>query len=200
MSDAEWERLEAQHTVRTDHVSSGELRFLATPPTKPVHEHHNTITLLPGSLRDGWVRLNQCHATLDRVPRTQIVFRPERSRALRILSQAGIGRAWVQDASVQLEAVGDRAHLCLETETRALDITPDGYVLRNGPFMRRFLDGYYPMRVTVTLLYPPGLLRPQALHPAPQPGLTVREQPGLFHFDAWFEGALRTEIRLRPAA
>jgi hypothetical protein len=47
-------------------------------------------------------------------------------------------------------AVEPGARLCLSAQTRALRNTGNGYFnLVNGPYMRKFLDGYYPMRVTL---------------------------------------------------
>ena len=89
------------------------------------------------------------------------------------------------------------AKLCLNARTRVLTRNEDGsYTVRNGPYMRRFLDGYYPMRVSVELRYPCGRLQLSGSSPRPQQGLTVTETACGVSLDAWFQGRLVTELRL----
>jgi hypothetical protein len=68
----------------------------------------------------------------------------------------------------------------------------------NGPYHRKFLDGYYPLRLTLTVRYPTDLLAYQDMQPPPQPGLTLRQAGQALTVEAWFEGMLNTEIRFRP--
>lgn len=174
-------------------VNDGELRFVAPEAASGRHVHINRIHIDASSLRTGWVTLEQCHDQLDAVPAAQILFNPERIRHLRVQSAEGIGRAWVEGASVQLENVGPRARLCVNGESRALgDLGQGRYRLQNGPYMRRFLDGYYPMRVELEIRYPPELLRFVAPLPAPQPGFEVRPRAGEIEVEATFEGRLYT--------
>lgn len=179
----------------TSQVNDGELRFLTSEPERPVHHHHNRLTITRASLETGWVQLEQCHSHLDPVPRSQIMFRRDGVRALRVIRREHIERAWVEGHSVQMVNVAPGARLCLEAETRAL--TGDaqtGYQLRNGPFLRRFLDGYYPMRVSQEVILATPLLFLD-LDPAPQPGLRLELAPGLVRYEALFEGQLRTTLR-----
>lgn len=180
-----------------DEVNEGELEFLAEPPAKHVHHHHNVMTLGPNSIEDGWVRLDQCHRNIDKVSRAQIIFRPGRIRNLRITESANIGRAWVEDASVQLSDIGEGSRLCLAAESFALSANGDGsYYIDNGPFMRRFLDGYYPMRVSQKIVLADSGLTFFGIRPAVQPGFIVRVTDESIDFDAWFEGRLLTEVKL----
>ncbi len=182
-----------------DDVNEGELAFLAQPPEEDVHHHRNVMTLDRDSLRDGWVRLEQCHHNLDDVARAQIIFRAERTRALRITDSINIGRAWVEEASVQLSDVGKNSSLCLAAETRALTASDDGgYRIDNGPFMRRFLDGYYPMRVSQKIVLADSGLRFFGIRPEVQPGFAVNVSSESIDFDAWFEGRLLTAVELVP--
>lgn len=177
-------------------VNEGELHFLTKAPDRPVHHHQNRITLTPDSLISGWVRLEQCHQHLDPVPDSQIVYNQDRIRALRIVRTENIERAWVQEHSVQMENIGPAALICIEAESRALvNDGPNTYVLRNGPYMRRFLDGYYPMRVTMTVIPGNSGLRLDSLSPAAQPGFSVHASPDEVGYDTWFEGRLTTSIR-----
>jgi hypothetical protein len=177
-------------------VNEGQLHFLETPPAKAVHHHRNHIRIGADSLVSGWVELTQCHDHLDAVPRAQITFRDGFVRDLRIDLASGIGRAWVEDASVQLQEIAPGARLCLSAQTRALRQVGDGYFnLVNGPYMRKFLDGYYPMRVTLDVDYPANALRPIDVSPPPQPGLALAEHPGKLRLDAVFEGELNLLIQ-----
>lgn len=197
-SDDEFDRLfEVQST---DHVSNGDLRFLTDAPDRLVHQHLNTIVIHDSSLKDGWVSLEQCHRNLDQVGRLQILFREARVRELRILDYERIERAWVEGPSVQMTGVGPGARLCLAAQTLGLRDHGDGtYVLRNGPFMRRFLDGYYPMRVFFSVVFPAETLQFFAIDPQPQAGFRLWQGPGRVGFDALFEGQLTTEVFLtRP--
>lgn len=178
-------------------VNEGTLVFLDHLPDKPVHHHQNQVRIDRDSLRDGWVVLSQCHVDLDAVPRSQIVFSRERTRALRVTAASGIGAAWVEDNTVQLKDTARGAYLCVEARSQALSRQPDGsFVLRNGPYLRRFLDGYYPMHVSMRVSVDAPLelveTRPQA-----QPGFAVRARPDEVYFDARFEGRLVTELRFR---
>ncbi|HMM47617.1 MAG TPA: hypothetical protein PKC12_06510 [Thiobacillaceae bacterium] len=179
-------------------VNEGSLQFLAAPPAKAAHHHQNRIRISPESLSGRWVTLTQCHDNLDAVPRAQITFRDGYVRALRVDAAHGIGAAWVEGASVQLAQITPGARLCLSAETRALRKAGDGvFALLNGPYMRRFLDGYYPMRVTLDIIYPPELLKVSDISPRAQPGLSVAQEPGAIRLDALFEGELRTRIEFR---
>lgn len=179
-------------------VNEGTLHFLTTPPTRPPHHHQNRIRIEATSLETGWVQLTQCHDHLDAVPRAQITFREGHVRSLRVREATHIESARIEGASVQLTGVAPGARLCLDAETRALRDRGDGfYVLQNGPYLRRFLDGYYPIRVSLRVDYPAGLLSVVDVSPPTQPSLTVDEHPGSVQLEALFEGALTTLIQFR---
>lgn len=183
--------LESAHNV-----NEGVLHFLETPPVKAVHHHHNRIRIDDSSLLSGWVTLNQCHTNLDPVPRAQITFREGFVRDLRVDASTHIEQAWVEGASIQLVNVEPGARLCLSAQTRALRNTGNGYFnLTNGPYMRKFLDGYYPMRVTLEIDYPPQTLQLIDIAPQAQAGLTLDMRRGAILMDAVFEGALLTLIQ-----
>lgn len=177
-------------------VNEGVLHFLVKPPVKLVHHHHNRIRLDADSLNSGWVHLTQCHTNLDPVPRAQITFREGYVRDLRVDVSTRIKQAWVEAATIQLVDVEPDARLCLSAQTRALRNTGNGYFsLTNGPYMRKFLDGYYPMRVTLEIDYPAKTLQLIDIAPQAQPGLSLTTKRGAIHMDAIFEGELRTLIQ-----
>lgn len=190
-----WAEMEAELDLeaRVRAVSDGDLRFLEAERVEGKHVHQNRIAIDESSLADGWVGLTQCHEGLDAVPAAQIVFKPGRIRALEVLEATRIGSARVEGDSVQLEDIAPGARLCLRGESRALHRLGEGQVrLRNGPYMRRFLDGYYPMRVVLDISYPAERLVLAGHSPAEQEGFAVQAQPGSLAVDAAFEGRLVT--------
>lgn len=180
-------------------VNEGNLHFLEQAPNAPVHHHRNRIVLSESSLVDGWATLEQCHSHIDAVPSSQIAYNADRIRNLRITRAENIGRAWVEAHTVQMENISANATLCIEAQTQAL--SPDGqggFQLKNGPYMRGFLDGYYPMRVSMTVsLQAPGLVF-RDIEPAPQPGFKVSTSDREVLFEALFEGRLNTLMRFTP--
>lgn len=181
-------------------VNEGALHFLEKAPDKPVHHHHNRIRIDENSLLTGWVSLSQCHTHLDPVPRAQITFREGFVRDLKVESSTHIKQAWVEGPSIQLVDIEPGAQLCLSAQTRALRNTGNGYFnLNNGPYMRKFLDGYYPMRVSIEVDYPPQTLQLIDISPQAQPGLSLETHSGAIRLDALFEGELQTLIQFeRP--
>lgn len=176
-----------------DAVNDGGLHFLPAGSANGAHAHRNRIRLDAGSVDDGWVRLEQCHENMDAVPAAQVVYNADRIRNLAILSKENIGQAWVEGPSVQIKDVSKPAALCIAGESRALtELAPGAYRLRNGPYMRKFLDGYYPMRVVLDIAYPAETLRLARFDPGRQAGFEVLTEPGRIQVDAEFEGRLFT--------
>jgi hypothetical protein len=190
-----WADEEARLRQAIARVNDGELSFLEQPPGSRIHRHAARVRISYGSLEDGWVIMEQCHQGIDRVPVAQILFREGSTRAIEVLSSRNIGAAYSEDNSVQLRAVADDAEICVRAETRALYPIDNGvFELRNGPFMRRFLDGYYPLQLELSIEFPPGI--ELADHtPETQPGFAVALSPGLIEVDSLFEGQLRTQFR-----
>jgi hypothetical protein len=181
-------------------INEGELRFLERPPESPPHLHSTHVFINEDSLTSGWVTAKQCHYHLDRVSALQVVFNKRRVRRIEILQADNIGRAWVEDASVQVTDVGKDAVLCILSENLSIRHNPaDGtYEWHGGPYMRRFLDGYFPMQVKLALDYPPDRLRLEGIEPGTLRFKTVA-QPGLIRLDALFEGRLDITIRFSGA-
>lgn len=178
-----------------EEVNEGELVFLQKPPKKSVHHHHNRMLISDASIEDGWVGLEQCHRNLDPVSLAQIVFRQDRVRGLEVIRAGNIDKVWVEGPSIQLEGVRPNALLCIRAETRSFVYNEDGtFSLHSGPFMRRFLDGYYPMQVTLDVSVDSKRLRFYRMTPEKQAGFSIRHSEKSVHFDALFEGRLSTEI------
>lgn len=176
-------------------VNEGELVFLQQQPKKRIHHHHNRMRISDGSVEDGWVGLEQCHRNLDPVSLAQIVFRQDRVRGLEVTRFRNIDKAWVEGPSIQLEGVSLNALLCIKAETRSFVYNGDGtFSLHSGPFMRKFLDGYYPMKVTLDVTVDSQRLRFYRMTPEKQAGFSISHSDKAVHFEALFEGRLRTEI------
>ncbi len=196
--DPDWFEMDIHKLTRE--VNEGELEFLTQTPKKVIHHHQNNITIGARSLQDGWVQLRQCHHDIGNVGRAQILFREGRIRNLRVVETQNIKEAWVEGASVQLQIDEKQSLLCVEAESLAMTATDDGsYLINNGPFMRRFLDGYYPMRVSMQIELSDSGLRFNRITPESQPGFVVQSSDKAISFEALFEGRLRTEIELKPA-
>jgi len=179
-------------------VNEGELEFFATPPRGgPFHHHQNRLTITPESLGSGWVAFEQCHDHLDAVPRMEIAFREGRARSLKITRASGIGKAWVEAHSVQLEDIAHGAQLCLTGELRLITrLGNNRHMLQSGPYMRRFLDGYYPMKVSLGV-FPKGLSGTiELVDPKPQAGFTVAKVGDALHITALFAGRLLIELEI----
>jgi hypothetical protein len=176
-------------------VNEGELSFLDQLPDGEVHRHASRIVITGRSLVDGWVLLEQCHERLDRVAAAQILFEPERLRALQVVSFRNMDAAFAEGNTVQLRGIQADAEVCLRAESLALHRLGEGvYELQNGPFMRRFLDGYYPLRLSLRIDYPATLALVDFV-PAIQPGFEVTGSPGRIAVEALFEGQLHTRFR-----
>jgi hypothetical protein len=98
---------------------------------------------------------------------------------------------------VQVEDIGENAVICVTAKSRALIDNGDGsYTVKSGPYMRKFLDGYYPIHVTMKLRVETDRLRVAYAEPQQQPGFVVVQKPCALEYDAWFEGRLKTEVLL----
>lgn len=190
-----WADDEEAWRARIAEVNEGDLDFLASLPDGPVHHHQGRVVITERSLIDGWVVLEQCHVNLDQVPAAQIVFNPERSRALAVTSVRNIEQAYAEDNTIQLQGIGAHSRVCVRAESLALQ-RPDADVfeLVNGPFMRRFLDGYYPLRLSLRIDHPHSIALAD-FSPVAQPGFSVTRAPGRIAVEALFEGQLHTRFR-----
>lgn len=186
---------EEDELISTENISEGELRFLPEAPAKPVLHSLNKLTVFANSLDDGWVAMSQCYQNLDPVAETEVVYHYKSMRDLKIMKYKNIGATRIKDQSIQLTNVQKKAELCVTAMVRILYQNPDGsYSLINGPFHRKFLDGYYPYHLTLEVIYPVSRLKLKHTIPAEQPGFNVKKQEGKLLLDGLFEGILNVEI------
>ena len=182
--------LEPPRYERTANVNEGDLVFLTQAPDKKIHHHH--------SLNDGWILINQCHRNIDKVSAAQILFKAGKVKNIKVVLSENIEKAWVEGASVQMENIKADAVLCVQANTRSLKQLKDGtYSLRNGPFMRRFLDGYFPLHVSLDLNYTQTNLELIDIQPVTQSGFEVKKMDGIVKIDTFFEGRLLTEFHFK---
>lgn len=178
------------------YVNEGELVFLKNKPRKSIHHHYSLMIIDEKSLDNGWVKMRQCHQNMDIFSRVQIVFKSDRVKDIKVSSTKNIEKAWVEGSTIQLINVKKDASICLEGSSKALAINDDGsYTLHNGPFMRRFLDGYYPMHVSLDVQYQGTGLKLLDISPGIQDGFVLNSNKDQLDVEAWFEGKLRTRIK-----
>ena len=179
----------------TNYGAGEQLEFLTAPAAKPVPRSRTRLSLSEQSLKDGWVAVSQCHDGLDPVPDAEVVYRFRRMRALKVTSHHGIAGVRVAGQSVQLKDAARGASLCVELEAWLLQPTADDqYHLRYGPFMRKFLDSYFPLQVQFTVTYPAERLRLLTVSPPPGEGFSHEAGVGHDRFEAWFRGKLTFEL------
>ena len=188
----------ASLALADDDIAGRELRFLPTLPPQPIHYHHKHLTLSADSLTSGWADHQQCHYRLDPVAALEVVFKKEQVRKLAIRRAEHVGRTWIEDGSVQLQDIGPDAVLCIASESRVVrhDALSGRYTLSSGPYMRRYLDGYFPMQMTLIVDYP-ATLKLDAIQP-PELRLHTIDLPGHLRIYAVFEGQLFINLGFTP--
>jgi len=181
-------------------VNEGELAFIAPITDKSILHSRSVLSITEKSLETGWVGLDQCYRNLDPVDKTDVVYRYKNIKQLKITDSGNIGEAKVDGQTIQLEDVRSSAYICVQAEVQILEKTSqDTFVLSNGPYYRRFLDGFYPYHVTVSISYPADRLKYTRISPAPQPLFEVIQRPGKLLVDTWFEGILQIDIKFSGA-
>lgn len=193
-----WFNSNSTEPPRYKEVNDGHLVFLTGKKDPALHHHHNSLTILPDSLQTGWVQLEQCHRNIDKVAAAEILFKAGRIKDIKITKAINIDKAWVEDTSVQMQNIHADAQLCLQAYSLSLLRNPDGtFSLRNGPYMRRFFDGYFPIRVSLQLNFSQTNLELTGFTPQNQNGFQVENSNGMIHVDTVFEGKLQTEFLFR---
>lgn len=190
-----WDEQAKKDQAKALAVNEGDLEFLTETPAKLPPVLQNNLTISRQSLKDGWVDMVQCHKRIDAVARAQVLYHPRRTRNIKILSFKNIDRVWVKKNSVQLKNIHKEATLCVQAQVKALYSNYNGsYSMRNGPFLRKFLDGYYPMEVTMNVTFPAKSLSFEAITPQEQQGFKVNHDRNNMIVDALFVGELEIEV------
>ncbi len=202
LSAAERAWLEDDSSLDSHLVNEGQIKWLPKAKTDSLYTLKNQLTLSPSSQLDGWVKFTQCHHQLDAISKVEIVYSEDTTRNLQVLSHQRIQQVVQQPFSVELTGVLPGAEICISGENKTLHKTATGWKLERGPYMRRFLDGYYPMQLQETLNWKhSGLeLEPSSIqtHLGRESVLNKTEQQ--LHSNYWFEGILRTKYQFRSRA
>ena len=186
-SDAEQQALE---------VNEGELVFIS-PPQQAILHSQNRISITEHSLTNGWLALTQCYYHLDPVPETVIRYQYKDMKNLRVIKFVNIADVRTNSQSIELEDIRDNASLCIRADVLLLETTASGYQIRNGPYHRKFLDGYYPFHVSLLIEYPSELIQLDEISPDAQPGFEIRKEKNSLEIISWFEGQLIIDVKFR---
>jgi len=175
---------------------SAQLEFIAPITDRQIPYSHTQLSFSAHSMESGWVAIVQCHHGLDAVPDAEVVYRFEQMRGLLITEAHNIAEARVEGQSVQLRDVSRGGRLCVEMEAKLLKHEKSGkYRLRYGPYMRKFLDGYFPLHVALEVNYPAALLNFDTVTPEPDVGMLLKQKNGWLGLEAWFRGVLVIELQ-----
>ena len=151
----------------------------------------NSLKINAQSLRTGWLEFSQCHYQLDPVPKIEVTYNPKHTRNLKILSYQDIEQAEALNDAVVLMNVKRGAQVCIQGESQTLTLLDIGFSLQRGPYMRKFLDGYYPMIVEESIEL--NLLNARLIKQGPlNPKKPKKEsESNLHYFNYAFEGQLK---------
>lgn len=189
-----------QDQVGPSVVSEGQITFMAVRPDPEGYWYESRAWLSADSLESGLITLDTCHRQLDPNGRVVIRFNPERVRSIEVLSSQGIGETLVEPQRVDMRDVQRGGEICLRLQSRALEPIGDGrWRLHAGPLMRRYLDGYLPMRASLSVTWPEGLLDIAQVLPVPQAGVVFSQRNDGATLDMTFAGTLRSTWDLQLA-
>ena len=155
LTDAERAWLEDDSSLNALAVNGGQLNWLTENQTQGQYGLENSLILERSSLSDGWVQFTQCHNNLDAIRKIVVQYNPKNTRGLKVQSSEKIDSVSIDESNraAVLTGVGKQARVCIAGESKSLEETADGYLLKRGPYMRKFLDGYYPMALKETLTW-----------------------------------------------
>lgn len=176
-------------------INEGSLQFLTTQPRIKPQRSVNHITISDRSLEHGWVTLKQCHSDLDALPAAQILYKKDRVKNIIILQSKHIARSWVEDNSVQMKNISPGAHVCIQADIHALEVDSNGqYTLTTGPYRRKFLDGYFPIDLSLTIDYP-DYFKLTTTQPRAQAGYKINKNRHSLTISTLFEGELLAQFK-----
>jgi hypothetical protein len=182
----------------TDEVNEGQLEFIAPVTDKNVLSSIAVLTVDDASMTSGFVKMQQCYRNLDAVPLLDIVYQFKAIKNLQIERAENIEKATVKAQTLELENVGKHAEVCVTAMVKVIEQTDSKhYVLRYGPYYRRFLDGYYPYHISLTVNYPSRDFSVENIIPHQQEYFQVKQAQNRLSVDTWFEGELLLEFVFR---
>ncbi|MBN2646956.1 MAG: hypothetical protein JXR44_04130 [Thiotrichales bacterium] len=189
-------------------VSQGQLKWVDPQKTVGVYALSNRLILESDALKTGKVYFEQCHQNLDAIRAIDIVYNPETTSDLKVVSAKGVGRYQLQTAKVELYQVEQGAEVCIHgrNQTLTYDTVSQTWQIPRGPFMRKFLDGYYPMHLQETIEWEATALKWASLqineNPAAgtySPKQNLDSSKSTLKVDYWFEGKLRPVYKFKTS-
>jgi len=188
--------LNSEDNDDVSHVNEGQLVFIVPPSDKTPLHSINHLVIDKNSIDNGWVKLQQCYKHLGILEQVEITYKYRFMKRLTLISKKHIDHARVKKQSIELHNVKKNAELCISADVRIFYQNPDhSFSLINGPFHRRFLDGYYPYHLTLKIDYPEQLLLFNNSTPKQQQGFSIQRKNNQLLIDTYFEGILNTEMR-----
>jgi len=188
--------LNADDDTDTSSVNEGQLTFISKPENKKILHSINTLTITQNSINNGWIGLQQCYRHLDKLEQVEITYKYRFMKNLTVVSKKNIKSARVVKQNIELTSIKDNAELCVSADVRIFYQNKDSsFSLVNGPYHRRFLDGFYPYHVTLDIHYPSDKLLFIDSKPAKQKGFVINQFDNRLDINTFFEGILNTEIR-----
>ncbi len=186
----------APFATSSDEMPGDDDLVLLESVEKEVHQIRMDLIHTPQSLENGWVKMSQCHRNMAPTGRSSVDFKPERIRALKLLSFKEIGRAWIGEGgiSVEMEEVSRGNEICLEGEVRSVYLDGDTYHQKSGPYYLRFLDGFFPLKLDLTVDSSQSGVRVSAVHPSSVPYMVDQYR---LRIDLLFEGRLNLDFTLQ---
>jgi hypothetical protein len=175
-------------------VNEGDLQFVASFDARTAYHMKNEVMLNAQSLETGWGDMLQCHYNLDAVSVLEIVYGADTTKSLALVSQSNIERAQVSQGLVRLEGLKPGAQVCISGRTHALQKQGQQWVFSRGPFMRKFLDGYYPLQIDLKVSWPENQLRLTETTPESSIGYRRIDRPGEVQVRYQFEGRLQSRF------
>ena len=194
LTEAERAWLEDDSGLQAITVNGGQLNWLTEEETLGQYGLENNLTVTRSSLSDGWVQFTQCHNNLDPIRKIIVQYNPKNTRALQVQSADKIESVGIDEnnRAAVLIGVEKQARVCISGESKSLEETAEGYLVKRGPYMRKFLDGYYPMALKETISWPQTDLKLNTTDMQKQLGQSYdySNQSKTLIAQYWFEGRL----------
>ena len=179
-------------------VDEGELILLPKTDNKTLHSI-SEITITPESIKTGWVKIDQCYKHLDPINLTEIVYQYQFIKNFHVTAAENIQSAKINKNHIELENITQHSLLCIEADVKILNKNSDNtYSIKNGPYHRRFLDGYFPFHVTLIIHYPESLLKIKRTSPSNAVGLSLNKERNKIIYDNVFAGQLIINTVFQP--
>ncbi len=199
---------------QTMEVQDTPVKWVPAQKTQNQYALKNAITLTDETLKTGFVQFSQCHTHLDAIRAIDIVYNPQTTQELEVLSSKKIQTVTAHAAKIELKNVDKGAEVCVAGKVKTFHFNEQNqqWNLQRGPYMRKFLDGYYPMHVQETIQWPDIAIKWHATeifdesqnqfvevfsdsllqkNSAKTPHPQMQKSHNAMNIDYWFEGKLK---------